>query len=78
MRKIEFRGKRFDRTDNEWIYGGYYFFNNKHYIVQKDIWDDTLCTAYLTEVIPETVGEYVCDDDVYEMEQGIELIKEQA
>ena len=32
-----FIGKRID--NGEIIYGGYYRYNDKHFIIQKDIWD---------------------------------------
>jgi uncharacterized phage protein (TIGR01671 family) len=56
MRDIKFRGQKVD--NKEWVYGGYYEWNGKSYIVQKDIWDLTKLEAYLIEVIPETVGQY--------------------
>ena len=56
MREIKFRGKRID--NNEWVYGGYYEWGDKSYIIQKDIWDKDINTAQMIEVIPETVGQY--------------------
>jgi len=57
MREIKFRGKSVDTK--EWIYGGYYEWDNKSYIIQKDIWDRDIHTAQMIEVIPETVGQYI-------------------
>ena len=52
MREIKFRGKSVDTK--EWVYGGYYEWGDKSYIIQKDI-----NTAQMIEVIPETVGQYI-------------------
>lgn len=58
-REIKFRGQRIDTK--EWVYGGFYEWNNKTYIVQKDIWDmqNFANMAYLIEVDPETVGQFI-------------------
>ncbi|MDR2915119.1 MAG: YopX family protein [Tannerella sp.] len=56
MREIEFRGKRID--NGQFVYGGFYQWDDKSYIIQKDFWDKNLLLAHMVEVIPETVGEY--------------------
>ena len=63
MREIKFRGIRADKTDSDFVYGGYYSFNNNHYIVQKDIWDETLCTACLIEISEDSRGMFTGHKD---------------
>ena len=50
----QYRGIRVD--NGEWVYGGYYKWNNFDCIVQKDIWDLTTNKATLIKVDSETVG----------------------
>ena len=57
MRKIKFRGKRVD--DGEWVYGNIYTEQHSEivYIVTY-IMPDELFDTEITEVIPETVGQF--------------------
>jgi uncharacterized phage protein (TIGR01671 family) len=62
-REILFRGKRVDT--NEWVYGYYVCLNEaKHFIYTG--YAETDCGNYYPdyyEVIPETVGQYICMSD---------------
>lgn len=69
MREIKFRGQRVD--NKEWVYGYYYMYpinknpvNDHHYIINFE-WSD-LVAGYSDlrfEVIPETVGQYIGEND---------------
>ena len=69
MREILFRGKRVD--NGEWVEGYYVKFGNAHYILTSKIEVETHLNSYglpctspkMHEVIPETVGQYVCITD---------------
>jgi len=58
MREYKFRGKR--KEDGVWVYGGYYYVDDKwhgrkHYICTPE--------GISFEVVPETVGQYICRKD---------------
>ena len=63
QREIKFRGKRVDT--GEWVYGYYYELDGIPYIIEKGTGFFSISngevyfgTAYIHEVIPETVGQY--------------------
>ena len=73
MREIKFRGKRKD--NGEWVYGYYNYTVSRHIIAfegetdtrsgatvdLKNLYGDKR-VYNLVEVVPETVGQYVCND----------------
>lgn len=66
MREILFRGQRTD--SEEWVYGGYYSLNSKHYIVEQIILPPSRnCNGRFDcvgrPVKEETVGQYIGAND---------------
>lgn len=55
-REIKFRGKSV--STGEWVYGGYYNWGDKPYIIQKDVWDKSYFMAHMIEVDPKTVNQF--------------------
>ena len=48
-----FKGKPINGTET--VSGGYYEWDDKSYIIQKDIWDKEPLLAHMIEVEPDTV-----------------------
>lgn len=77
MREVKFRGKRIDNA--EWIYGNliktfddrYFIDTRMAYSDDIDMWGTERLTLEVYEVIPETIGQYVGEND------GIEIYEEE-
>lgn len=58
MREIKFRGR--NKYNNEWVYGGYYKYQEDVQIIHMQ----GMNVSQHTEVIPETVGEFTGLKDI--------------
>jgi len=62
MREIKFRGR--NKYNNEWVYGGYYKYQEDVQIIHIQ----GMNVSQHTEVIPETVGEFTGLKDINEID----------
>lgn len=78
MGEIKFRGKRIE--NNEWVYGnliktfdGKYFIDMQQmYNNNTNMWGTNKLTLEVHEVIPETIGQYVGENDGIEIYEEVE------
>lgn len=66
MREVLFRGKT---TKGNWVYGDLLKNEGKYYIVENDGWsmffpNEGSAEVYIREVIPDTIGQYIGEDDI--------------
>jgi hypothetical protein len=73
QREIKFRGQRV--VDGTWVYGGFYSRGNNAYIIEDDLWSENKYSIGITEVIPETVGQFIglCDREGREIYEGAKI-----
>ena len=58
-----FRGKKLD--SGVWVYGGCYWWDDKPYIVQKDVWDKNPLLANMIEIDTTTIGQNTTRKDIH-------------
>ena len=61
MREYLFRGKT--KETHEWVFGGIAIMDGRYFIVKTQTYYDNTCSWGAYEVDPETVGQYVEQDD---------------